>query len=192
LALGAEPEGAAPASDTVAPEPATPDPEPADPKDDVWRRRTGFAALVGSEVVKDDFGNRLGATMYGGEVRLGVQLDDHFGVQVPLHFSYGAFKQIDGSVLGVPAGATGTLSATVLADYTWKDRLFVGAGGGVVVLNNPTGPAIHLRAGGYPLVGRTKSGERRRGLSVAGDLRLVYGKGFSATIPSVSIGFDSF
>jgi hypothetical protein len=93
---------------------------------------------------------------------------------------------------GVPAGLTGTFAATLVVDATFADRLFARGGAGVGILNNPTGPAIHLRAGGYPVMSRPGDGARRKGLAVAGDLRLIYAKGIHATIPTLSIGYEAF
>jgi len=164
-----------------------------DPVSSGIRRRTGISLLVGSEKVSDDFGNHLSATMYGFDTRWGVQLNDHVGIYVPLHISIGHFREIEGSVLGVPAGLTGTLAATVVADYTLMDRFFVGAGAGIGILNYPHGPTLHLRVGGYPLMKPLDQTERRRGLSVSGDLRLVFVDGLNTTtIPTLSVGYDSF
>ena len=175
-----------------ATEPTPAPPPEADPGSSGLRRRTGISLLVGSERVSDDFGNHLSATMYGFDTRWGVQINDHLGIYVPLHLSIGNFREIEGSVLGIPAGLTGTLAATVVADVTLMDRFFVGAGMGIGVLNNPHGPALHFRVGGYPLMGPLAGSDRRRGLSVSGDLRLIFAEGLSATIPTLSLGYDSF
>ncbi len=170
------------------------DPEgpPADSSlEDGSRRRRLTAAGGGLERVSDSYGTSLTATMAGLDVHFGTQLNDTIGVYVPLHLYFGAFSGL-GTVAGIPAGLTGTLAATVVIDATFVDRVFVGGGGGIGVLNRPTGPAIHLRAGGYPLVSRAKDSNRRRGLAVAVDLRLIYARGFNATYPTLSIGYASF
>jgi len=45
---------------------------------------------------------------------------------------------------------------------TLIDQVFVGAGGGFGIVNNPSGPVLHFRAGGYRswATARTASGAR--------------------------------
>lgn len=199
------PEVDEPAAEEVAPEAdeaatdevenhdgSTDTPPPADDGAGGGRRRRLTAAMVGLETVADDFGNSLAAPMGGIDVAFGHQFDDTFGLSVPIHLSMGSFQGL-GTVAGLPAGLTGTLAATVVFDATFIDRVFVGGGGGVGILNNPTGPCLHLRAGGYPVMGRMDDGSgRRRGLSVAADLRMVFVQGFTATYPALTVGYASF
>lgn len=148
--------------------------------------------MVGLERVADDFGNSLSAPMGGIDVAFGHQFSDPLGLSVPIHLSMGAFQGL-GTVAGVPAGLTGTLAATVVLDATLADRFVVGGGAGVGILNNPTGPCLHLRAGGYPLMSRMDDGSgRRKGLSVTADLRMVFVEGFTATYPALTVGYASF
>jgi len=155
------------------------------------RRRRLTAAMGGLESVSDDYGNKLSAPMGGLDVAFGTQINDIIGIYVPLHLSFGVFQGV-GTAAGLPLGATGTLAATVVVDATLIDRVFIGGGAGVGILNNPTGPCVHLRAGGYPLVSRVEGTNRRKGLAVSADLRLIYTKYYKGTFPGVSIGYASF
>ena len=159
--------------------------------DDGPRRRRGTAASVGIQTLSDSFGNSLSAPMAGMDVSFGTQINDRFAVYVPIHLSFGAYPGL-GTVAGVPAGLTGTLAATVVADVTIADRFFVGGGGGLGILNNPMGPAVHLRAGGYPLMRRMDGSNQRKGLAVALDLRMIQAKGINAMIPSITAAYASF
>lgn len=185
------------AAPALAQEPATTAPDdntPAasgDPSEDGPRRRRYTAALVGLETVRDAAGNSLTATMGGLDAAFGIQLNDTIGVYAPLHLAFGNFSSV-GSVGGIPLGLTGTLAATVVVDATFADRFFVGGGGGLGVLNNPMGPALHLRAGGYPLMNRMADSNRRKGMAVALDLRMIYAQGLTATYPTLSVAYASF
>lgn len=178
-----------------APEPAPADEPPATAPSTVdqnsARRRRGTALGAGVERISDAFGNSLAAPMGVLDLRFGTQINDLVAVYVPLHLSIGAFPGL-GTVAGLPAGLTGTLAATVVADVTLADRFFVGGGGGIGILNNPIGPAVHLRAGGYPIANRAEDSNRRKGMVVAADLRLIYAKGITATYPTIQVGFESF
>ena len=155
------------------------------------RRRRATTVMGGIERVSDAFGTTLSAPMGGFDVAFGTQINDTLGVYVPFHLSFGNFQGL-GTVAGIPAGLTGTLALTAVVDATFADRFSLGAGGGVGILNNPTGPCIHLRAAGYPVVNRDPTTNRRKGMVVAVDLRMIYARGFKATFPALSVGYAVF
>jgi hypothetical protein len=146
---------------------------------------------VGLESVSDELGDSLSAPMGGLEVAFGMQLNDTVGGYVPWHLSFVSFSGL-GPAVGVPAGLPGTWAAAGVADATLADRFFVGGGGGIGALNHPTGPALQLRAGGYPLLSRKENSPRRTGLAVAMDLRLIDAAGITGTDPTRSVGYASF
>lgn len=97
----------------------------------------GGGALIGA-------GLTLG--MGGLDGRMGVQINDLIGVYAQPQLSiYG------GSAGFIPA-IGGIVGGTAVVDFTFIDQIFVGAGGGYALLNNPHGPVVHIRAGGYPPV----------------------------------------
>ncbi len=172
----------APAASAEAPA-ATP--APAAEQDGV-RFRGGISAGGGLEMVSaGDLS--VSAAMGGIDGRIGAQINDLIGVYAQPHLSFGSFD--NGLGLG---GLTGTISGTALVDFTFIDRIFVAAGAGYGVLNNPNGPALHFRAGGYPLVGDGENGIRRKGLMVGADLRVIFVDGATAIFPMGSIGYEAF
>jgi hypothetical protein len=174
-AKAAEP-AAAPAA---APAPAAPaDASGGEDKDGV-RFRGGVSGGVGGEIVTGGT-----AIMGGVDGRLGVQINDLIGVYAQPHLSFGSF--------GGALGFTGTFTTTAVADFTFIDQLFVGGGAGFGLFNNPTGPVVHLRAGGYPLMGHGENGVRRKGLMVSFDMRLGFITGDTVIYPMGSIGYEAF
>lgn len=186
LSASADEPAAAPAAPAAAPAKA-PAPAPmrvdAEEKDGV-RFRGGIAASGGGE-----FAGPLTFGMGGLDGRLGVQINHLIGVYAQLHSSLGS-----GTYMGQPGYFTGTFAASAVVDFTLWDRMFVGAGGGYGVLNNPTGPMIHLRLGGYPVSVRGDNGIRRKGLMMGADLRVVFLDTFSEPVTMVmgSIGYEAF
>ena len=87
---------------------------------------------------------------------------------------------------------TGTFVGAVMGEATFIDRLFVGAGAGYGILNNPSGAAIEGRFGGYPIMSRSETGPRRKGLTVAGDVRAIFVDGATGTLIMGCIGYDAF
>lgn len=125
--------------------------------------------------------------VYGGiDLRLGYQIDDLIAVyaQPQLGFYGGTF----GGVTGIG----GIVGATAVVDVTLEDRFFVGGGAGFGVLNNPSGPAIHLRGGFYPLMSRSTEKARRKGLMLGVDLRVYFTDGGTGIHPMASIGYEAF
>lgn len=127
------------------------------------------------------------ALKYGGvDLRLGLQINELIGiyVQPQLGFYAGEF----GGVTGVG----GLLGGSILADFTFADRLFAAAGAGFALLNNPSGPEIHLRAGGYPLASSGGENGRRKGLMLGVDVRMHFVSGSTFFAPTLCIGYESF
>jgi hypothetical protein len=65
-------------------------------------------------------------------------------------------------------------------------------GGGGAILNNPFAGELHLRAGGYPLMGYGEDGVRRKGLMIGADVRMFFLEGYVLLSPTASIGYEAF
>jgi hypothetical protein len=128
--------------------------------------------------------------MFGLDLRLGYQVMNLLAIYAEPHLSFGSLGT---SAAGVPiSGGTGTFVGTALAEVTLIDRLFVAAGAGYGVLNNPSGFAIEARVGGYPLMVRGDKGPRRKGLMVGGTFRDVFVDGATGTLFMGCIGYEAF
>ena len=169
----AQAQGAPPGSPAAVPA--------AEGEKDGMRFRGGIAATAGP-VLGSDFSGFLG----GVDGHLGMQINHLIGVYAVPHLSFGSITA------GAASGITGFFSGTVVADATLADRIFVGGGAGYGVLNNPSGPVVHLRAGGYPLMGRGEDGVRRKGLMLGVDLRVYFVEGLTVVHPMGSIGYAAF
>ena len=121
----------------------------------------------------------------GGDLRLGFEVNNLIGVYAqPQLGYYGA----DGFSIG-----GGLVGASAIVDVTLVDRFFVGAGGGYAILNNPSGPELHFRFGGYPVMARSTKGMNRKGLSLAVDLRMFFVDGYDMFVsPTLNIGYEAF
>ena len=146
--------------------------------------RFRFGVAAGAGPLSTD---GLSMTYYGVDLRFGWQLNDAIAVYAQPQLGY---YQLDGA--SALFGSGGLLGASVLADYTLFDRLFVGGGVGYAVLNNPSGAEVHLRAGGYPLVSRSDTSVRRRGLMLGVDFRLHFVEGYTFVAPTFNLGYDAF
>lgn len=149
------------------------------------RFRWGIQAAGGGEFVSDfAFG------MGGIEGQIGVQFNELVGLYVQPYLALGS-----GSYRGSTT-FTGTAGVSLLVDFTFLDQLFVGVGGGYGILNNPTGPEIHVRFGGYPVVGFGDNGYSRHGLILAVDARTFFLFSGPDVLPVVqvmgSIGYEAF
>lgn len=134
------------------------------PRPDGVRFRWGIQAAGGGEFVSNfAFG------MGGLEGQIGVQVSELLGIYVQPYLAFGA-----GSIGSGVVGLTGTAGASLLVDFTFLDRLFVAVGGGYGILNNPHGPEIHVRLGGYPAMGFGENGYSRHGLVLAVDGRTFF------------------
>ncbi|MFO0580419.1 MAG: hypothetical protein U1A78_41130 [Polyangia bacterium] len=184
VSVGTSTEAAVPAetSPAAAATPAAPaaPPPPVRPPDGV-RFRGGISLGGGGEFVSG-----FTAGLGGLDGRLGVQINKLVGVYLQPHFSAGA-----GSI-GNVSGATATAAATVLADFTFIDRIFVGAGAGYGLVNNPHGAAIHFRFGGYPLMKFSEVAPRRKGLMVGADLRTYFTQVGPVVQFMAAVGYEAY
>jgi hypothetical protein len=152
------------------------------------RFRFGVSAGAGFFTAESEFGAaKVSCTYYGGVLRLGAQINNLIGVYAQPTLGY--------YTADVPGGlaAGGLLGLAVVADATLIDRLFVGAGIGYTVYNNPAGFTPILRVGGYPLMGRSEQDPRRKGLMVGADLRFTSLEGLKTIVmPTFNLGYEAF
>jgi hypothetical protein len=130
------------------------------------------------------------ATMFGVDARFGVQINNLIGIYAMPHLSFGS----SGSLFS----STGTFNAIVMADVTLFDALVAGAGLGYGVFNNPSGPMVAFRVGGYPLKSVSEDRPRRKGLMISLETRLTfigdhngfpYGTGYQVM---GAVGYEAF
>jgi hypothetical protein len=126
-------------------------------------------------------------TYYGLDMRFGWQLNDAIAIYGQPQLGY---YKLDGA--SAAFGSGGLIGGSAVVDYTLIDRIFIGGGLGYAVLNNPAGAEVHLRAGGYPLMGKDESTGRRRGLMLGIDFRLHFVEGYTFVAPTLNIGYDAF
>jgi hypothetical protein len=129
--------------------------------------------------------------LVGANLRLGVQLNDMIGIYVMPHFSGGKLTGGGGGI----ERSTGTFAATAGVDITLWDRLFFGGGFGYGVLNNPSGPVLGLRVGGYLVSTRPNLAvPRRKGLAVGMDFRAYFVGGAIGTGVQMmfTLGYEAF
>jgi hypothetical protein len=127
------------------------------------RFRGGVAFTVGPEFVPAaDFS----AMMFGVDGRLGVQINHLLGFYLASHLSFGSS--------GTVFSSTGTFAFIPMVDITLADTFFVGGGFGYAVFNNPSGPALAIRAGAYPVKSAREDQKRRRGLMLSLEMRTVF------------------
>lgn len=160
------------------------------PRPDGMRFRWGIAGGAGPLIVKSS-NDSYHFTYAGADVRLGLQINDAFGVYAQPQFGvYWA-----GGSKGV-FGTGGLVGVSFGGDYTLFDRLFFGAGLGYGVLNNPSGFELHVRAGGYPLMSKSTTRARRKGLMLGLDFRVHFvsqnNVDYTAIAPTFNIGYEAF
>ena len=119
---------------------------------------------------------KVSCTYYGSDLRFGAQINDMIGVYAQPTLGYYS-ADVSG---GLAAG--GLVGLAVAADFTFIDRLFVGAGIGYTVYNSPAGISPLLRFGGYPLMSRSDQKARRKGLMVGMDLRFTSLEGLKTIV----------
>lgn len=151
--------------------------------------RNGFSLSVGQEFGTSNLNNEFTGQLYGVDWRIGMQLNKAIGVYLHSHLSLGQVSQMGGA-----KGATGNFATAVTGEYTLPFRLFVAAGAGYGVLNNPSGPLVQFRVGYYPFE-HSGSGKARR-LNVALDNRLYFVSAGAESITmkhiAISLGYDRF
>jgi hypothetical protein len=155
--------------------------------DDGVRFRGGISGGGGGLFVE---GLSLG--LGGLDGRMGVQINDLIGVYAqPQLAIYGGTFSLGG---GSASSVGGIIGGTAVADVTFIDQIFVGAGGGGGMVNSSSfaGGILHIRAGGYPLMGFGEDGIRRKGLMLSADLRLYFAGGATFISPMASIGYEAF
>jgi hypothetical protein len=180
-------EDASPAAASVANPPSSDtqtQSEPSSSKEgaDGGRFRFGIAGGAGPMS-----GGGLSLTYYGMDLRFGAQLNDAIGIYAQPQLGYYKLNGADALF-----GSGGLIGASVLADYTLFDRLFLGAGVGYAILNNPSGMELHFRAGGYPMMGRSKEKVRRKAMMLGADLRMHFVEGVTFIAPTFNLGYEAF
>ena len=144
------------------------------------RFRWGIAGTAGGAFVTGGLSGIVG----GASAQLGLQVNNLLAIYAEPTLVFGSLGA------GAFTGVTGFFGATVVADFSFADRFFAGAGAGYGVLNNPSGPMIQIKGGFFPFMGR--EGARRTGLSVGADLRVYFATGITCVNPAVTIGYAAF
>lgn len=141
-------------------------------------RFRGGVSGGGGALILDPFTFGLG----GVDGHLGVQINDLIGV----------YAQPQLGIYGGGGGIGGLAGLSALVDFTFIDQIFVGAGGGFAILNSPFAGELHIRAGGYPVIGFGDDNIVRQGLMLGMDFRLFFVGGTVAIAPMASIGYEAF
>jgi len=152
------------------------------------RFRFGVAGGIGFFTVASEAGTaKASCTYYGLDLRFGAQINNMFGVYAQPTLGY---YSVNG---GGALAAGGLLGMAVVADATFADRFFVGAGLGYTVYNSPSGLTPMLRVGGYPLMSRSDTKARRKGLMLGADLRFTSLDGLKTIVmPTFNVGYEAF
>lgn len=152
------------------------------------RLRNGFSLSVGQEFGTTNLGTEVSGQLYGLDWRIGAQISDAIGVYLHSHLSLGT------AGVGNTSGYTGNFATALTGEYTLPMRLFLGAGAGYGVLNNPSGPLVQFRVGYYPFE-KEGAGKARR-LNIALDSRLYFVEAGAESITmkhfAISLGYDRF
>lgn len=179
-------------SPAVTPPPAAgqpaPVPEPQPTSSSGVGLRNGFSLSIGQEFGTTASGASISGQLYGLDWRIGARFTDAISVHLHSHLSLGTAS------VGGSSGTTGNFASALVGEYTLPMRVFVGAGAGYGVLNNPSGPLVEARVGYYPFK-HTGSGKARR-LNVALDARWYFvedgATGVTITHLALSLGYDRF
>lgn len=144
--------------------------------------RNGFSLSAGQEFGGD---RDISATLFGVDWRIGYRLSEPISVYLHSHLSFGSGKEGNGA-----SGLTGNFATALIGEYKLPMGLFVGAGGGYGVLNNPNGPLLEARIGYYPF-DTTSAGKSRR-LNIALDYRAYFANQGYGRVDhvAVSLGYD--
>jgi hypothetical protein len=168
---------------------AQPAPPSTAPPERALTVRNGFSLSVGQEFGTSNLNNEFSGQLYGVDWRIGAQINKAIGVYLHSHLSLGSISQ--NSAVN---GYTGNFASAITGEYTFPFRLFVAAGAGYGVLNNPSGPLVGFRIGYYPF--DTSSVGKARHLNVALDTRLYFVSEGAESITmkhiALSIGYDRF
>ena len=145
--------------------------------------RNGFSLSAGQEFGGD---RDISGTMLGVDWRIGARINDPVSIYLHSHLSFGSASENNGANSGV----TATMAAALVGEYRLPMNVFVGAGGGYGVLNNPKGPLLEARVGYYPL--KTAATGKVRRLNVALDYRMfMANQGYgNVNHVAVSLGYD--
>jgi hypothetical protein len=189
----AEPEVGTPveAAPAATPAPAAAVPNGSDTSGavaDGARFRFGVSGGVGFFTAASEAGSAsVKCTYYGLDLRFGAQINNMFGVYAQPTLGY---YSVNGGG-GLAAG--GLLGMAAVVDATFADRFFVGAGVGYTVYNSPAGITPLLRIGGYPLMSRSDTKARRKGLMLGADLRFTSLEGLKTIVmPTFNLGYEAF
>lgn len=155
---------------------------------DGTRFRFGVAAGGGFFTAASEVGPaKVSCTYYGADLRLGAQINNLIGVYAQPTLGYYTANGTGGLAAG------GLLGLSAVADATFIDRFFVGAGIGYTVYNSPGGVTPILRVGGYPLMSRSEQKARRKGLMLGVDLRFTSLTGLKTIVmPTFNLGYEAF
>ncbi|MDF3067284.1 MAG: hypothetical protein K0R38_2885 [Polyangiaceae bacterium] len=156
--------------------------------EDGARFRFGVAGGMGFFTAANEIGNaKVNCTYYGVDLRFGAQINNMFGVYAQPTIGY---YTVNG---GGALAAGGLLGMAAVVDATFADRFFVGAGVGYTIYNNPAGLTPLLRVGGYPLMSRSDTKARRKGLMLGMDLRFTSLEGLKTIVmPTFNVGYEAF
>jgi hypothetical protein len=156
--------------------------------EDGARFRFGVAGGIGFFTAASEVGTaKVSCTYYGVDLRFGAQINDMFGVYAQPTLGY--YTANAGGALA----AGGLLGMAVVADATFADRFFAGAGLGYTIYNSPAGITPLLRVGGYPLMSRSDTKARRKGLMLSADLRFTSLEGLKMIVmPTFNVGYEAF
>lgn len=190
----AEPEAAskpAEAAPSTAPAPAVAEAAASDTSravEDGARFRFGIAGGMGFFTAASEVGSaKVSCTYYGLDLRFGAQINNMFAVYAQPTLGY--YTANAGGALA----AGGLLGLAAVADATFADRFFVGAGLGYTVYNSPSGLTPLLRVGAYPLMSRSDTKARRKGLMLGADLRFTSLDGLKTIVmPTFNVGYEAF
>ena len=155
-----------------------------EPDQSVSGLRNGFSLSAGQEFGGD---RDISGTMFGVDWRIGWRINEPISVHLHSHLSFGSASEGNGA-----SGLTGTCATAIVGEYMLPMGLFVGAGGGYGVLNNPSGPLVEARVGYYLF--DTHSIAKERHLNIALDYRAYFADQGYGTVTHIalSLGYDRF
>jgi hypothetical protein len=120
----------------------------------------------------------------GLDLRLGLQYSDRLAIFLTPHLALGPAQDRGGDVSTFIANIGGTADV----DFTFGDRLYLGAGVGAADISGLVAAAFHLRLGGYPLVHKSAADHRRFGLQMGGESRIYLTSDKGRFTPALEVG----